>query len=82
MRVHCRRHVNFCVNKMWPKRNLPAAEVYFINERDMVEIVDFDNKHRSGGGIEAFFEDTGIIEARLNPEKMLERAASKYLQIL
>ena len=32
MRVHCRKHLSFCMNKMWPKRILPAAEAYFINE--------------------------------------------------
>jgi hypothetical protein len=34
MRVHCRKHLNFCTNKMWETRILPAAEVYFINEQD------------------------------------------------
>ncbi len=81
MRVHCRKHLSFCISKMWPKRILPAAEAYFINEKDVIEIVDFNNKHRSAAGIESFFEDAGIIETRLNPDKILERTASKYLQI-
>ena len=81
MRVHCRKHLSFCMNKMWPKRILPAAEAYFINEQDVIEIVDFNNKHRSGGGIEAFFEDAGIIQGRLTPNTILERTATKYLQI-
>ena len=34
MRVLCRKHLNFCTNKMWPERILPAAEVYFIDEKD------------------------------------------------
>lgn len=67
------------MNKMWPKRILPAAEAYFINEQDVIEIVDFNNKHRSGPGIESFFEDAGIIQGRLNPNNMLERTATKYL---
>ncbi len=82
MRVHCRKHLGFCISKMWPNRILPGAEAYFINEADQVEIVDFHNKHRSAGGIEAFFEEAGIIEPRLTPEKILERTGSKYLEIL
>jgi hypothetical protein len=64
---------------MWENRQLPGAEAYFINEKDMIEIIDFGSKHRSGPGIESFFEDAGIIEPRLNPEKILERTANKYL---
>jgi hypothetical protein len=64
---------------MWHRRILPGAEAYFINEKDVIEIVDFNNKHRSAAGIESFFEDAGIIETRLNPDKILERTASKYL---
>lgn len=45
----------------------------------MIEIADFNNKHRSAAGIEAFFEEAGIIDGRLNPEKILERTANKYL---
>ena len=54
--------MSFCVNKMWPGRILPAAEAYFINEQDQIEVVDFNNKHRSAPGIQAFFEEAGIIE--------------------
>ena len=32
MRVHCRKHLNFCANKMFERRVLPAAEIYFVNE--------------------------------------------------
>ena len=67
---------------MWPGRILPGAEAYFINEKDVIEIVDFNNKHRSAAGIEAFFEEAEIIQTRLNPEKILERTATKYLQII
>ena len=81
MRVHCRKHMSFCINKMWPGRILPGAEAYFINEKDVIEIMDFNNKHRSAAGIEAFFEEAGIIEGSMNPEKLLERTANKYLQI-
>ena len=32
MRVHCRKHLNFCVNKMWDKRIQPFAELYTLND--------------------------------------------------
>ena len=64
---------------MWVGRILPGAEAYFINEQDVIEIADFNNKHRSAPGIEAFLEETGIVEGRLNPEKILERTATRYL---
>ena len=31
MRVHCRKHLNYCMNKMWMDRITPAAELYTIN---------------------------------------------------
>jgi len=34
MKVLCRKNLNFCTNKMWQGRILPAAEVYYINEQD------------------------------------------------
>ena len=55
MRVLCRKHMNFCINKMWETRVVPSAEVYFINENDKIELVDMNNRHRSGPGIESFF---------------------------
>ena len=64
---------------MWQGRILPGAEAYFINEKDVIEIVDFNNKNRSAAGIQSFFEDAGIIESKFNPEKILERTATKYL---
>ncbi len=67
MRIHCRKHLNICLNKMWSGRILPIAEAYFINPQDEIEIVDFKDKHRSGPGIEAFFIEQGIIEEKLNP---------------
>ena len=33
MRVHCRKHLNFCTNKQWPGRIQPSAEVYALDER-------------------------------------------------
>eukprot|EP00347_Sterkiella_histriomuscorum_P016034 403354744 len=81
MRVHCRKHLTFCMNKMWQNRIFPLAEVYFINEKDQIEVADMNNKHRSAPGIEAFFEEQGIIESRLDPEKILSRVGQKYLQI-
>jgi hypothetical protein len=67
---------------MWQRRILPAAEAYFINEQDEVEIVDFNNKHRSMPGIEAFLEEAGIVDTKKDPSKILERVANKYLEIL
>lgn len=32
MRVLSRKHLNFCMNKMFPGRQAPFAEVYFIDE--------------------------------------------------
>jgi len=81
MRVHCRKHLNFCINKMWDERIMPVAEAYFINEKDEIEIADFHDKHRSIPGIEAFLEEQGIVEARLDPAKILERIGEKFLQI-
>lgn len=43
MRIHCRKHLNFCLNKIWSGRILPSAELYSLGENDQVEIVDFDN---------------------------------------
>jgi hypothetical protein len=40
---------------MWPGRVLPSAEVYFLNEEDKIELVDFGERHRSAPGIESFF---------------------------
>ena len=34
MSVHCRKHLTFCINKAWPNRNAPYAELYYINEND------------------------------------------------
>jgi hypothetical protein len=82
MRVHCRRHLNFCVSKMWDGRSLPSAEAYFINEKDEVEIVDFGSKMRSKEGIEAFFEENELIETKLDPNRILDRIGTKYINIL
>lgn len=67
---------------MWLNRNLPIAEVYFINEQDVIEIADIDTKHRSGPGIEAFLEEQGVVESRLDPDKILNRIGAKFLQIV
>ena len=83
MRVHCRKHLNFCVNKMWPGRMQPAAELYSLDEKDeMVEVVDFANWHRSAQGIEGFFTKHGLIDDRFNPEELLERGGRKFIQII
>lgn len=34
MSVHCRKHLTFCVNKAFPNRLAPYAELYYINEND------------------------------------------------
>ena len=82
MRVLCRKHLNFCTNKMWPDRILPAAEVYFIDEKDRIELVDFGERHRSAAGIESFFVLNGLLEDKFDPSALLERAGRKYLDII
>lgn len=79
MRVNCRKHLNFCTNKMWSGRILPAAEVYFLNEKDQVEMTDMNDRHRSGPGLESFFVQNGLLDDKMNPESALERAGKKYL---
>ena len=81
MRVLCRKHLNFCTNKMWPKRVLPAAEVYFIDEKDKIELVDFGERQRSAAGIESFFVLNGLLEDKFDPSALLERAGRKFLEI-
>ena len=82
MKVLCRKHLNFCTNKMWPGRILPAAEVYYLNEQDKIELVDFGELHRSQAGIEAFFVQNGLLEDKFDPSALLERAGRKYLDII
>ena len=47
MNVHCRKNLVFCVNKDFPGRILPMAELYYINEQDRIELVDMSTRHRS-----------------------------------
>lgn len=82
MRVNCRKHLNYCQNKMWENRVVPAAEVYFINEQDQIELVDMDNRHRSGPGIESFFRMNQLLPEKFNPDQLMERAGTKLLSIL
>lgn len=79
MRVHCRKHMNFCANKQWPERVRPSAEIYTLGEQDQVEILDFSNWHRSAQGIQGFFTKHGLIEDRFNPEELLERGGKKFI---
>ena len=62
MSVHCRKHTTFCINKSFPHRIRPSAELYYINEEDKIELMDMSNKNRSKEGIRNFFESSGIIE--------------------
>ena len=32
MRVHCRKHLNYCMNKIWEDRMEPAAELYKLTD--------------------------------------------------
>ena len=82
MRVLCRKHLNFCNNKMWPNRIQPYAELYSLNDEGKIEITDFKNWHRSPQGIVGFFKENGIIEDKHNPEELLERAGRKFIEIL
>ena len=70
MNVHCRRHLNFCVNKSFKGRIPPYVELYYINEKDEVELQDMNNRHRSKQGIQGFLEEVGIIEPEMNPEEI------------
>ena len=38
MNVHCRRHLTFCVNKSFKGRIYPYVELYYINEKDEIEL--------------------------------------------
>ena len=58
---------------------MPAAELYYLNEQDQIELADFGHWHRSRQGIQGFFEKTGIIEDKMDPESLLERAGRKFL---
>lgn len=82
MRVHCGRHLNFCLNKQWAGRIQPSAELYSLSENNEVAIIDFDNQHRSKEGIEGFFTKHGLIEDRFNPEELLERGGRKFMQLI
>jgi hypothetical protein len=82
MNVHCRKNLTFCVNKDFPERILPMAELYYINEQDKIELVDMSNRHRSPQGIQGFFEESGILESAHNPEEIFERAGKKLKGIM
>ena len=67
------------MNKMWSGRILPAAELYFINEEDRLEMVDFGERHRSAPGIESFFQSQGVVRDKLDPNALLERGGKLFL---
>ena len=81
MTVHCRKHTNFCTNKMWKGRIMPVVEAYYINEEDKIELADFENWHRSQQGIEGFLTQHGLIEDKMDPEALLSRAGKKMLEL-
>ena len=82
MRVHCRKHLNFCLNKIWPGRVAPPAELYSLDEDDGVVITDFDSWHRSAQGIEGFFTERGMIEDRFDPDELLLRGGRKFVSLI
>ena len=82
MSVHCRRNLTFCVNKTFPGRIHPYAELYYVNEEEKIELMDMSSRHRSKQGIESFFEDSGILESRMNPEEILDRVGRKMKGIM
>jgi hypothetical protein len=45
-------------------------------------MVDFGERHRSAQGIESFFTMNGLIEDKMDPSQLLERAGKKYLDIV
>lgn len=82
MSVHCRKHLTFCVNKSFKDRIHPYAELYYINEHDKIELTDMASRHRSKQGIESFFEEAEILDARHNPEEILNRVGQKLTGVM
>lgn len=82
MRVHCRKHLRFCVNKIFAGRITPMAELYMLNENGDIILSDIDTFHRSAPGIRGFFEDSGVIEQEFHPEAIMGRCGSKLLDIV
>ena len=68
MRVHCRKHLNFCMNKLWNGRIYPYAEAYTLDEEGNVQVQDYNDWHRSPQGIKGFFKSIGFIEDDTDPE--------------
>lgn len=62
MMVHCRRHITFCINKSFPNRVMPYAELYYLNEEDKIELMDMDNWHRSRAGVQGFLHHAGVVD--------------------
>ena len=60
---------------------MPAAEAYYINENDQIELADMADFHRSAEGIEGFLTHHGIIDDKMDPEKLLERNGKKILEM-
>ena len=72
------QHKQFCADKAWDERVFPMAEVYYINEKDEVEIKDFDTYFRSKQGVISFLEEAEVLEPKYNPEAIFERTVSKF----
>lgn len=62
MAVHCRKHITFCINKSFKGRVNPYAELYYLNEEDKIELMDMENWHRSGPGIQGFMHHAGVVD--------------------
>ena len=82
MNVHCRKHINFCLEKTFENRIFPYVELYYINEQYKIELMDMSNRHRSKQGIQSFLEQSSLIETTYEPSEILDRAGLKLKEIL
>lgn len=82
MNVHCRKHLNFCLNKTFIGRVSPFVELYYINEQDKIELMDMDTRHRSKQGLRSFLEQSNLIETKFDPGDILERTGLKLKEIV
>lgn len=77
MQVQCRKHTYFCASKINKDKVAPYAEVYYINEQDKIELLDFGTWHRSKEGIRGFLEEASLVEPKLAPGRVLDVAGGK-----
>ena len=77
VKVNCKKHITMCRNREYKLRVWPLAELIMPKEDEDDEnflVVDFGEKDRGREGIEGFFEENGIIEKRLDSERIMKRS--------